>query len=197
MIIRSQRPEHNFTIISNQVIEDANLDWKDLGLLVYLLSKPDNWQISLAHLAKQKRTGQDGVSTAIKNLKQSGYIRMKRHSTGHVDWCVYDRPQTGDPEQEVPKQENNALIRTDNKQGLNNNKAKRFVVPSSEEVAEYCSLRQNIIDADVFVDYYESVGWKVGSSRMKDWKAAVRTWERRRKSESSPVADFDQYEGVQ
>ena len=75
MIIRSQKPEHSFTIVSNQVIDDDNLDWKDLGLLIYLLSKPDNWQVSLAHLAKQKRTGQDGVATAIKNLKQAGYIK--------------------------------------------------------------------------------------------------------------------------
>ena len=196
MIIRSQKPEHSFTIISNEVIEDTNLDWKDLGLLVYLLSKPDNWEISLAHLAKQKRTGQDGVATAIKNLKQAGYIRMKRHSTGHVDWYVYDRPQIDSPKLDNPQGENKALISTEYKQVLNNNKSKRFVKPSLDDVAEYCASRQNTIDAEVFIDYYESVGWVVGKSKMKDWKAAVRTWERRRKTETAPSVDFDQYEGV-
>ena len=56
---------------------------------------------------------------------------------------------------------------------------KRFVRPTVEQVAEYCKERGNYVDAQRFVDFYESKGWKVGSSPMKDWKAAVRTWEQR------------------
>ena len=56
---------------------------------------------------------------------------------------------------------------------------KRFVPPSVEQVAEYCASRRNSVDSERFVDFYSSKGWKVGSSPMKDWKAAVRTWERR------------------
>ena len=58
-------------------------------------------------------------------------------------------------------------------------KHKRFAPPSVEEVNEYCQERQNGIDAEAFVDFYASKGWKVGSQPMKDWKAAVRTWEKR------------------
>lgn len=57
-------------------------------------------------------------------------------------------------------------------------KAKRFVKPTLEEVRAYCQSRQNGVDAERFYDYYESNGWRVGKSPMKDWKAAVRTWER-------------------
>ena len=59
----------------------------------------------------------------------------------------------------------------------------RFKPPSVEEVRDYCIQRGNGIDAQGFVDYYSSNGWMVGKNRMKDWKAAVRTWERRRKAE--------------
>ena len=57
--------------------------------------------------------------------------------------------------------------------------AKRFVKPTAEEVRAYCAERGNHVDAQAFVDFYEAKGWKVGSSPMKDWKAAVRTWEKR------------------
>ena len=58
-------------------------------------------------------------------------------------------------------------------------KAKRFTRPSVEEVRAYCSERGNAVNAESFVDFYESKGWKVGNSPMKDWRAAVRTWEKR------------------
>ena len=61
----------------------------------------------------------------------------------------------------------------------NNIKEKKFKKPSIDEVKEYCTSRNNNIDAEHFIDYYNSNGWKVGKNSMKDWKAAVRTWERR------------------
>ena len=61
-------------------------------------------------------------------------------------------------------------------------KKKRFKKPTVEEVREYCAERGNTIDPEYFCDYYDSVGWVVGKNRpMKDWKAAVRTWERNEK----------------
>ena len=57
-------------------------------------------------------------------------------------------------------------------------KQKRFIPPSVEEVEDYCRERKNTIDAEEFVDFYASKGWKVGNQSMKDWKAAVRTWEK-------------------
>ena len=56
---------------------------------------------------------------------------------------------------------------------------KRFVKPTADEVRAYCAERGNRVDAQAFVDFYEAKGWKVGNAPMKDWKAAVRTWERR------------------
>lgn len=57
-------------------------------------------------------------------------------------------------------------------------RASRFTQPTLEEVQAYCVERGNSVDPQRFVDYYSSNGWKVGKNPMKDWKAAVRTWER-------------------
>lgn len=56
---------------------------------------------------------------------------------------------------------------------------KRFKRPNLEEVKEYCLERKNNIDAENFIDFYDSKGWKVGNTPMKDWKACVRTWEKK------------------
>ena len=55
---------------------------------------------------------------------------------------------------------------------------RKFVKPTVEEIRAYCRERNNLIDAAHFYDHYESNGWKIGKNGMKDWKAAVRTWER-------------------
>ena len=57
-------------------------------------------------------------------------------------------------------------------------KRKRFEKPTLSEIKQYCIERKNNVNAEQFYDYYESNGWKVGKNSMKDWKAAVRTWER-------------------
>lgn len=55
---------------------------------------------------------------------------------------------------------------------------KRFTAPVLEEVKAYCVERKNNVDAERFINYYTANGWKVGKNPMKDWKAAVRSWER-------------------
>lgn len=62
---------------------------------------------------------------------------------------------------------------------------KRFIPPTVEEVAEYCFERMSKVDPQRFVDYYTSNGWMVGKNKMKDWKAAVRTWEQKEKDKPS------------
>ena len=55
---------------------------------------------------------------------------------------------------------------------------KRFIPPTLDEIKSYCAERKNNVDAERFYNYYTSNGWHVGKNKMKDWKAAVRTWER-------------------
>jgi hypothetical protein len=58
-------------------------------------------------------------------------------------------------------------------------RSRAFTRPSFDDVAAYCAERGNRINPQAFLDYYESNGWKVGRSTMKDWQAAIRTWEKR------------------
>lgn len=62
----------------------------------------------------------------------------------------------------------------------------RFSPPSVDEVKAYCESRKNNVDPESFINFYESKGWMVGKTKMKDWKASVRTWERRY-AENHPV----------
>lgn len=65
-------------------------------------------------------------------------------------------------------------------------KRKRFAPPSVSDVSAYCKERNNNVDPEAFVDFYASKGWMVGENKMKDWKAAVRTWERRSGNGTKP-----------
>lgn len=83
---------------------------------------------------------------------------------------------------------------------------KRFTPPAVDEVRAYCQGRQNGIDPQRFVDYYTSNGWMVGKNKMKDWKAAVRTWEQKdgskgrsatRPKNSNPFLDMLEEDGYE
>ena len=65
-------------------------------------------------------------------------------------------------------------------------KEERFRKPSLSEVQDYCRSRNNGIDAEAFIAFYESKGWMVGKSPMKDWKSAIITWEKSRKATPNP-----------
>lgn len=67
---------------------------------------------------------------------------------------------------------------TDTEKEKKRAKPKRFVPPTPDQVKAYCRERNNRVDAERFVDFYASKGWMVGKTKMRDWKASVRTWER-------------------
>lgn len=73
------------------------------------------------------------------------------------------------------------------------NGVKKFIKPTMLEVTDYCQQRRNGIDPESFIAFYESKGWKVGNSPMKDWKAAVITWEKR---EGHKPQQQDQFSGA-
>lgn len=68
-------------------------------------------------------------------------------------------------------------------------KSRAFTPPSLEDVRAYCSERNNNVDPQRFIDFYESKGWFVGKNKMKDWKAAIRTWEQRDKESPKKKTD--------
>lgn len=79
----------------------------------------------------------------------------------------------GEIEKEKEKEINKEI---DNKCASTKQKRKRFVKPTISDIEQYCSEKNISINAQQFIDYYESNGWKVGRNSMKDWQATVRRW---------------------
>lgn len=82
------------------------------------------------------------------------------------------------PEIEIELEKEIKIEKEINSSASTTTKRKRFEKPTLSEIKEYCIERNNNVDAQHFYDYYESNGWKVGKNSMKNWQAAVRTWEK-------------------
>ena len=62
-----------------------------------------------------------------------------------------------------------------------------FTIPTIEQITEYCKERNNSVDPNKFFDFYESKGWMVGKNKMKDYRAAIRTWETNNKKQTESL----------
>lgn len=97
--IKRKRKVDNFTRISNDVFTDGCLSFQAMGMLSYLLSKPDTWEVSVAHLQKvtkgtAKSTGRDGVYNILTELIQMGFCERIRFPDGATEYVVQDYPHT-------------------------------------------------------------------------------------------------------
>jgi biotin operon repressor len=105
-IIRSPRLENNFSVMSNSVIRDSRLSYRARGVLLEILSRPDNWRVSGDSLARTGKEGRDAILTALKELRDCGYIRTvtNRLPNGTFETVnyVYDSPQDVVPSPENP-----------------------------------------------------------------------------------------------
>lgn len=101
-VIRSKR-EDKFTVVGNIIFQPGNLSFDARGLLCTLLSKPDDWSVIVKALENEtkgcrKHSKADALYAMLKELKEAGYVVMKRRSTGEVDYFVYDTPQIANNE---------------------------------------------------------------------------------------------------
>ncbi len=133
-VIIKRRVRKDFTTLPNDLIRDRHLSWKALGLIVYILSLPDDFHLRLSYLTKQKKDGRDGTRAGLKELELAGYltIRQERGERGkftQVIWEVTDSPSdptsgqntpcSENPNTDKPNSGNPSLINTNNKQELN------------------------------------------------------------------------------
>ena len=87
----------------------------------------------------------------------------------------------------------NTNINITNTNLTDSNKKAFFKKPTVEEVHQYCNERKNKVCADAFIDFYESKDWMVGSNKMKNWKACVRTWEKRETKKPKTMSKIHQH----
>lgn len=165
-------------------------------------------------ISEKLSISQSKVQRVLKNLENEQQIEQQTSNRNRLITILNWNDYQGS-EQRIEQQVNNKRTTTEqqvntyknvkkekNDKNINkekeNPKAKsiRFVPPSLEEVEAYCKSRNNKVDAGRFIDFYESKGWMVGKNKMKDWKASVRTWEKRDsqpKTENKPTNKFNQF----
>jgi ribosomal protein S8 len=203
-----EKPSY-FAILTADVRYDKTL--KPLARLLYaeitaLCNKEGYCWSSNQYFADLYEVDPKTVSGWIGQLKTKGYITVQleykegtkqvlkryiRINEGGMDKIMDTLPI----KKCIPSPQNNGgpphKIMEDNKT-INNtfnnttNKGTRFTPPSVDEVNDYCDQRNNSVDPQTFIDFYQAKGWMVGKNKMKDWKACVRTWETNRKQRSKP-----------
>ena len=126
----------------------------------------------------------------LDQLKEEGMINQQTTSRYSLITVLNYNDHQSINQQTTSKQPARNQLVTTSKQVNNKTIGKKFVPPTVLQVKEYCEERKNTVDPESFVDFYLSKNWVIGKdSKMKDWKAAVRTWEknRRESSYSSPA----------
>ena len=126
-----------------------------------------------------------------KHIKQGGSFSYYAYGINY-DTLVYLQDDTPSTNLDNPYDENvQTKINLLNNPSTNNKSINnKFIKPTIDEVKQYCLERNNNIDAEKFVDYYDSIGWLVGKKPMKDWKACVRTWEKKEKEVKVSKSDI-------
>ncbi len=171
-------------IVVNKTLA-RNIGLKETVILADLISKEeyfisngmtDGWFFNTeSNIEKDTTLTPYQQRKAIKKLKELNIIETKRMGVPAKQHFKIN-------EELVVKFLNNLSLSKSTT--INNNKEiklnnKYFNKPTIIEIKDYCLERNNNIDANSFFDFYESKGWMVGKNKMKDWKAAVRTWELR------------------
>lgn len=206
-------------LINWEWYRDINTKTLFLHLLLKANWKEGSWQginykrgqliASMNTLAAETGLTFEQTRTAIKHLKSTGEITYEKIAKGGLITIVeYNRFQdnhTQKPQKTHTETQSETTEATHEPQQYKNikedkevkNNNSRFVAPSVEEVRNYCRERNNNIDAEEFINFYQANGWVQGKGKpIKDWQACVRTWEKNRKNKiaKSKAQDFPQRE---
>ena len=139
---------------------------------------------SLDRLSRETRLSISQTRTALRHLEMTGELTSRSQGRCRLitvnNWGAYqasdkDYDKKIASKSQVDSRQMTTELEIKNKDIKNN---KRFMPPTVDEVVSYCRERNNNVDAERFVDFYQSKNWLVGKVKMTDWKAAVRNWER-------------------
>ena len=184
-----------FIVLNKELARQVGL--KEAILLADLISKEeyfiangmtDGWFFNTeANIEKDTTLTPYQQRKCLKTLKISLVLETKRKGIPAKQYFKIN-------EQQVIKLLNN--LSATNLTSINKNKEirlinKYFTIPTISEVENYCIERKNTIDAESFINFYDSKGWMVGKNKMKDWRACVRTWEMREKKKPIKTSKID------
>lgn len=187
-ITRGPRPESNFYILDKRISEDSRLSWGARGLLIFLLGKPDSWNVSISHLRDEtkssaKPTGRDGVYGLIDELITAGYVirsqeRVESGGFSNQSYVVRELPLPENPYTANPYTANPTLVSIDSDQVLKNTKCHQ---PDDEvPYDEICNTYERVLPTKPKVRIRDDARRKaIRSLWRKDKKfQSVEFWER-------------------
>lgn len=124
-------------------------------------------------LARETGLSSQQIRTALNKLISTNEITSVTSSQGTILQIVsYEKYQVATNEITNEQPTSNQQVTTNK----NIKKEKKFIIPTFNDVLGYCMQNNLDVDCNRFINFYESKGWMVGKNKMKDWKAAVRTW---------------------
>lgn len=172
----------NFKSIADKLPDDMRLKFYD-ALLAYVFDGVEPEDVMIAALITAIKPSLDKEETRGGNHNPTGqnqYSEVKRGQNRSKEVKNnFEQVKNGQSGQSFLETETrNGNKEKDNLKVIQKEKTKIFQKPTFEEVEAYCKERNNGIDVARWFDYYTANGWKVGKNPMKDWRAAVRTWER-------------------
>ncbi len=172
MIIRRKVNRH-FTTIPNEPITDEGLNFEALGLLTYLLSRPDNWRVCVEHLKGRGSIGRDKAYRLLVDLMHRGYvIRQQARDAeskqfGAYEYIVYDEPQKA--EQEKPLPENPETAKTDKTEPLPEKPLPAEPYPANQDHNKYCKITNTLREHSASGE----AGAEAPSASANAWKEAL------------------------
>lgn len=194
MAVLRKEKRSNFTVIDNAIFKDNRLSLKAKGLLCQMLSLPDGWEYSVKGLSTMSSDKYSAITSGLKELEEIGYFRREqrfdRGKFAGYEYIVSETPIvknsdftfSENPISENTISENQTQLNTKesntNKSKTKNIHIRHMIPPKIEMVEAYINEHGYNVNAQSFMDYYESKGWLVGKTKMKDWQAAVRNWSR-------------------
>ena len=132
---------------------------------------------STQYFCKLYEVSRASIQNWLRLLEKNGYItRDVKYRLGSKEILSRSIKLVDTPKLNIYTDNTNINITNTN---LTDSNSVLFKKPTLDEVKNYCIERNNNIDAEAFIAYYESKGWTVGSGKMKNWKAAVITWEKK------------------
>lgn len=127
----------------------------------------------------------------LKNLQDNNHIkRVNIYRQGSKEILTRVITLVNTPSKEKLTDNTNTKV-YNNINLTDSNKKAFFKKPKLDDVLNYCKERNNNIDAEAFIDFYESKGWQIGKEIMKSWKACVRTWEKREAKKPKTISKID------
>ena len=166
--------DSNYIVVMGWMMSALRLNGNDLlaYALIYSHSQDGEgayWG-SLSHTADRLNISRRAAVDVLNRLVERGHIKKSEAVVDGIQRCMY---RAVVPDEAVPPS------RKKNVSTKETRKPVRFTPPALEEVQEYCRNRGNRVDALRFYDFYTANGWCQGRGKpIKDWQAAVRTWER-------------------